>query len=90
MNGRTIKFVRLSNRRTIELSDYRTVRLSYRRTIEPSDYRTRGVGLSNCRTIEPSDYRSVPVILTHPHPPFFLYAREFFICEIEVKFCCKK
>jgi hypothetical protein len=44
MNGRTIKFVGLSNRRTIELSDYRT----------------RAVGLSNRRTIEPTDYRSVP------------------------------
>ena len=60
MNGRTIKFVGLSNRRTIELSDYRTVGLSNRRTIELglSDYRT--VGLSNRRTIKPSDYRSVP------------------------------
>jgi hypothetical protein len=60
MNSRTIKFVGLSNRRTIELSDYRTVGPSNRRTIELglSDYRT--VGLSNRRTIEPSDYRSVP------------------------------
>jgi hypothetical protein len=40
MNGGTIKFVGLSNRRTIELSDYRTVGLSNRRTIEPSDYRS--------------------------------------------------
>jgi len=62
MNGRTIKFVGLSNRRTIELSDYRTVGPSNRRTIELglSDYRT--VGLSNRRTIEASDYRSVPHI----------------------------
>jgi hypothetical protein len=52
MNGSTIKFVGLSNRRTIELSDYRTVGPSNRRTIELglSDYRT--VGLSNRRTIE--------------------------------------
>ena len=37
MNGGTIKFVGLSNRRTIELSDYRTVGPSNRRTIELSD-----------------------------------------------------
>jgi hypothetical protein len=35
MNDGTIKFVGLSNRRTIELSDYRTVG-----TIEPSDYQS--------------------------------------------------
>ena len=34
MNGGTIKFVRLSNRRTIELLDYRTVGPSNRRTID--------------------------------------------------------
>jgi len=34
MNGGTIKFVGLSNRRTIELSDYRTVGPSNRRTID--------------------------------------------------------
>jgi len=40
MNGGTIKFVGLSNRRTVELSDYRTIGLSNRRTIEQSDYRS--------------------------------------------------
>ena len=58
MNSRTIKFVGLSNRRTIELSDYRTVGLSNRRTIELglSDYRT--VGLSNRRTIDRSPHKT--------------------------------
>jgi hypothetical protein len=70
----------------LNLSDYRAVGTSNRRTIELglSDYQT--VGLSNRRTIESSDYRSVPVMPT----PLFLYARNFFICEIEVKFHCKK
>ena len=58
MNSRTIKFVGLSNRRTIELSDYRTVGPSNRRTIELglSDYRT--VGLSNRRTIDRSPHKT--------------------------------
>ena len=42
MNGRTIKFVGLSNCRTIEPSDYRTRAC---RTIELSDYRTVGLSI---------------------------------------------
>jgi len=51
MNGRTIKFV--------GLSDYRTVRLSNCRTIEPLDHRTVRLSNSGCQTIELSDYRTV-------------------------------
>jgi hypothetical protein len=38
MNGRTIKFVGPSNRRTIELSDYRTAGPSNRRTLDRSPF----------------------------------------------------
>ena len=54
----TIKFVGLSNRRTIEPSVYRNVGLSNCRTIELSDYRT--VGQSNRRTKELSDHHYAP------------------------------